>query len=153
MTQTQTRSNAQKVSMLFGAIFVVVGIAGFIPGVTTAFSRLDVYDAPGATLLGIFGVNWLHNIVHLLFGIAGLAMAKTHSQARVYLTGGGVIYLVLWVYGMAIDLTSSANFVALNSADNWLHLALGLGLLGSGIAFGQAAASGTSTRNTLRRAS
>lgn len=153
MIQAQERTMAQKASMVFGAIFLFAGIAGFIPGITTAFDRIDVYDEPGAKLLGIFAVNWLHNIVHLLSGVAGLAMARTHDQARSYLIGGGVIYLVLWIYGMAIDQTSPANFVALNTAANWLHLGLGLGLLGSGIAFGKVAVAETSSRQDLRRAS
>jgi hypothetical protein len=46
--------------------------------------------------------------------------------------GGGVIYLLLWLYGMIVDQNSSANFVPVNSADNWLHLLLGLGMVALG---------------------
>jgi hypothetical protein len=82
-----------------------------------------------AMLLGIFQVSILHNIVHLLFGVAGLAMAKTVSGARSYLLGGGIIYAVLFIYGLVIGRESSANFVPLNGADNVLHLLLAVGMI------------------------
>ena len=71
----------------------------------------------------------LHNIVHLLFGVAGLAMARTFERARAYLVVGGVIYLALWLYGVAVDLDDDANFVPFNTADNWLHLGLGISMV------------------------
>jgi hypothetical protein len=122
------RTTLQTVAMLAGAVFLIVGIAGFIPGITS--------DAPGdfagegseAELLGIFQVSILHNIVHLLFGIAGLALARTWDGARNFLIGGGVIYLALWVLG----LVGGAEWVPTNSADNWLHFGLGVGMLGAG---------------------
>jgi threonine/homoserine/homoserine lactone efflux protein len=79
-----------------------------------------------ALLLGVFQVSILHNIVHLLYGVAGLALARTAPSARQYLLWGGVVYLVLWLYGMFVGHDSPANFVPLNSADNWLHLGLGV---------------------------
>jgi hypothetical protein len=81
-------------------------------------------------------VSILHNIVHLLFGVAGLALARSWDGARAYLLGGGAIYLVLWVYGLVVDHDSSANFVPLNDADNWLHLLLGLGMVALGLLLG-----------------
>ncbi|GHD30261.1 hypothetical protein GCM10007147_31870 [Nocardiopsis kunsanensis] len=53
--------------------------------------------------------------------------------ARIFLIGGGVIYLVLWLYGLVIDLDSAANFVPLNTADNWLHFVLGVGMIALGL--------------------
>jgi hypothetical protein len=52
---------------------------------------------------------------------------------------GGVIYLVLWLYGLIIDKTSNANFVPINTADNWLHFVLGLGMIALGVALGRTA--------------
>ena len=75
----------------------------------------------------------LHNVVHLLFRVAGLAMARTWESARLYLIGGGAIYLVLFVYGLVVGEGSKANFVPLNSADNWLHLLLGAGMIALGL--------------------
>ena len=86
-----------------------------------------------AKLLGVFQVSILHNIVHLLFGVAGLALARTARTATHYLVWGGIIYLVLWFYGLAIGHDSSANFVPVNDADNWLHLGLALGMICLGL--------------------
>ena len=80
----------------------------------------------GAKLFGVFAVSGLHNLLHLAFGVAGLLMARTYAAARAYLLVGGLVYLGLWVYGLLIDHASTANFVPVNGADNWLHL-LGLG--------------------------
>src|SRR5690606_8566331 len=112
------RSTLQTAAMVVGAVFLLVGILGFVPGITSDFDTLQFAGHESeAMLLGIFQVSILHNIVHLLFGVAGLAMARSWSGARTFLIGGGVIYLVLFIYGLVIDHDSSANFVPLNSAD------------------------------------
>ncbi|MEC5189858.1 MULTISPECIES: DUF4383 domain-containing protein [unclassified Arthrobacter] len=127
---TQRKTTLQKAAQAVGAVFLLVGILGFIPGITTNYDSLGLAGhESGALLLGIFQVSVLHNIVHLLFGVAGLLMARTRTQAKAYLLYGGVIYLVLWVYGLVVGHDSPANFVPLNSADNWLHLVLGLGMI------------------------
>jgi hypothetical protein len=132
-------------AMIVGVVFVLVGILGFIPGITTHYGDLSFAGhGSGAKLLGIFQVSVLHNIVHLLFGLAGIAAGRaTSSAARSYLVGGGVIYLVLWIYGLVIDKASSANFVPVNNADNWLHLLLGVAMIALGLAFGRTATSAT----------
>jgi hypothetical protein len=117
-------------AMIVGGVFVLVGILGFIPGITTHYGDLTFAGhGSGAKLRGIFQVSVLHNIVHLLFGVAGLLMGRTQPQAKNFLLYGGVIYLVLWIYGLLVGQDSSANFVPVNSADNWLHLVLGLGMI------------------------
>jgi hypothetical protein len=118
-------------ALAVGAVFLLVGVLGFIPGITTHYSHLSSagHDSM-AKLLGIFQVSVLHNVVHLLFGVAGIAASRTRATSRAYLIGGGVIYLVLWVYGLVVDQASSANFVPVNTADNWLHFALGVGMIG-----------------------
>ena len=67
----------------------------------------------------------------------GLAVTASWSGARAFLVGGGAVYLVLWLYGLLIDQDSNANFVPLDDADNWLHLALGLGMVALGIGLGR----------------
>ena len=125
------RTNVQKAALGVGVVFLLVGILGFVPGITTNYDQLSFASYHSeAMLLGVFQVSILHNIVHLLFGIGGIAMAKTRSSARSYLLWGGVVYLVLWVYGLIIGHDSAANFVPVNSADNWLHLVLGVGMIG-----------------------
>jgi hypothetical protein len=122
-------------ALVVGATFLLVGVLGFIPGITTDYDQLEFAGhESGAQLLGIFEVSILHNIVHLLFGVAGIVAGRASaSNARGYLIGGGVIYLLLWVYGLVTDHDSDANFVPLNDADNWLHLVLGIGMLGLGL--------------------
>ncbi|MDO0975424.1 DUF4383 domain-containing protein [Mycolicibacterium frederiksbergense] len=151
------RTPVQLASLIVGVVFLAVGIMGFIPGITTNYDMLSFAGHhSGAMLLGIFAVSVLHNIVHLAFGIAGIAMARTFRAARLYLIGGGVIYAVLWVYGLIIDHNSAANFVPVNTADNWLHLGLAVGMIGLGAALGRHAlragtgAIGTPTTNTTR---
>ena len=127
------RSPVQTMAFLIGAVFLLVGVAGFIPGITTNYDDMKFAGhESGAELLGIFQVSILHNLVHVLFGIAGLALARTWDGARTYLIGGGVIYLVLWTYGLIVDREGDANFVPVNTADNWLHFFLGVGMIGLG---------------------
>ena len=130
----RTMTNTQKAATAVGIAFLLVGILGFIPGITTNYDQLDFASHESdAKLLGLFQVSILHNIVHLLFGIAGLALARTYNGAKSYLIGGGAIYLVLWIYGMVIDHDSDANFVPVNDADNWLHFALGAAMIALGV--------------------
>jgi len=139
-------TNVQKAAAVVGAVFLVVGILGFIPGVTTHYSSMEFAGHHSdAKLLGLFEVSILHNIVHLLFGAAGLAMARTWSGARAYLLAGGAVYVVLALYGAVIDKGTPANFVPVNIADDWLHLFLGLGMIGLGLAFGRERARGGRT--------
>ena len=131
---SMTSTPLQKAAAAVGAVFLLVGILGFVPGITSHYSDLQFAGHQSdAKLLGIFEVSILHNIVHLLFGIAGLAMARTWPSAKNYLIGGGVIYLVLFVYGLLVGENSKANFVPVNSADNWLHLLLGAGMIAAGV--------------------
>lgn len=132
--QTEGRSAIEKAAMAVGAVFLVFGILGFIPGITTNYDQLSgAGHHSGALLLGIFQVSYLHNAVHLLFGVLGLAMARKIHLAKLYLVAGGIIYLALWIYGLIIDHDSAANFIPLNNADNWLHLVLGVGMIALGL--------------------
>jgi hypothetical protein len=140
---SMTATPLQTAAAVVGATFLLVGILGFIPGATTNYDAMEFAGhQSSAKLLGVFEVSILHNLVHLLFGVAGIALARTWSGARGFLVAGGVIYLVLWIYGLLVDKTSSANFVPLNNADNWLHLLLGLGMLALGLLLGRRHATG-----------
>jgi prepilin signal peptidase PulO-like enzyme (type II secretory pathway) len=130
---TMTASRMQICATAVGAVFLLVGVAGFIPGITTDLDTLEFAGHESeAMLLGVFQVSILHNVVHLLFGIAGLVLARRWETARAYLVGGGLVYAVLWIYGLVVDREHEANFVPLNSADDWLHLALAVGMLALG---------------------
>ncbi|MEU8821952.1 DUF4383 domain-containing protein [Actinoplanes sp. NPDC048796] len=130
---TAGRSPVRTAALAVSIVFLLVGVLGFIPGVTTNFDSMTCAGHHSdAHLLGVFQVSVLHNIVHLLFGVAGLALARTASGARAYLIGGGAVYLVLWLYGLVVGPDAAANFVPVNTADDWLHLGLGLGMIALG---------------------
>ncbi|MEV0724137.1 DUF4383 domain-containing protein [Micromonospora purpureochromogenes] len=128
-------SPVRRAAQAAGVVFLLIGVLGFIPGITTDYGTMKFagHDSE-AKLLGLFQVSILHNLVHLAYGVAGLALARTVSGARTFLLAGGAIYLVLWLYGVVVDHDSGANFVPLNNADDWLHLFLGVGMIALGLA-------------------
>src|SRR5215213_9717478 len=125
-----TRHPVQTAALAVAIVFLLVGVLGFIPGITTDYSGMTFAGHHSdAKLLDVFQVSILHNIVHLLFGLAGIAVARTVAGAALYLIGGGAVYLVLGLYGLIVGQDSPANFIPLNTADDWLHLILGLGMI------------------------
>ncbi|PRX44592.1 uncharacterized protein DUF4383 [Prauserella shujinwangii] len=132
-SRTRTRP-VQRVAALVGAVFLVVGVLGFIPGVTTNYDQLE-WAGPDADamLFGVFAVSILHNLVHLAFGVLGLAAAMSAAMSRIFLLVGGLVYLILTAYGVWVDLSSDANFIPVNTPDNWLHLGLGVGMIAAAL--------------------
>lgn len=114
-------TNIQRtVAMLFGIVFVLIGVLGFVPALV-----------PGGALLGIFDVNPLHSIVHLLFGVLGIAAAST-GMGRMYNRVVGVVYFALALLGFIPALIIGGNLlglVSINLADNLLHLVIGAVLI------------------------
>lgn len=130
---TTSRGAARSVNKLlgtvFGAVYVLVGLLGFTVSGGSSFAGMD-----GGLLLGIFMVNPLHNIAHILVGALLLAGGLAAVQvAKSVNTLVGAVYLVLGVLGLFL-LDSSADVLALNSADNVLHFASALVLLIVGLA-------------------
>ena len=111
------RTINQTLALAFGAVYALVGLAGFF--VSESFAGQD-----DAKLLGLFEVNHLHNLVHLLIGVALLAASRRHDASRGANLAIGVTYLALAVLGPVITGTE-LNIVALNSADHLLHLSSG----------------------------
>ncbi len=127
------RSPMQLFAAIVGATFLLAGIAGFIPGLTSNYDELELWGPDsGAKLLGLFEVSIVHNIVHLLFAV-GLLAAARYSSAKAFLLGGGIGYLGVVLYGALVDKESDANFLPINNADNILHLVLALGMIGLGV--------------------
>ncbi len=142
------RTSAQKAAIVFGIVFLVIGVLGFIPGVTINYGQLYFAGyGSEAALLGIFQVSVLHNVVHMLLGFAGLAMARSNSSAKLYLVGAGILYALLFIYGLLVPFDSSANFVPFNTADNWLHVVLAVLMILLGIFLGRQT---DSSRGTYR---
>lgn len=132
------RTAIQKTALVVGIVFLLVGIAGFIPGLTHSMEEMEGAGSHSdAMLLGIFQVSILHNAVHLLFGVLGVAVARTAKASRMYLIWGGVVYAVLLVYGLFAVSFADANFVPVNVADNWLHAGLAVGMFLLGIIVGR----------------
>jgi hypothetical protein len=130
------RSPIQSVALAVGVVFLLVGILGFVPGITSNYDDLKFAGhGSDAQLLGLFDTSVLHNIVHLLFGVAGIVLSKTWDGARTFLVGGGAIYLVLFLYGAIFHGEAGSNWIPVNWADNVLHLALGAGMVVLGVVF------------------
>lgn len=100
----------QKAARLFGAVFVLIGILGFIPAFT-----------PDNHLLGIFEVGPVHNLVHLLSGIAALALSATYSGAKTYFKVFGVVYGLVTVLGLFYGDRDLLGIMNHNVADIFLH--------------------------------
>ena len=131
MTTTPKYMAVQGAALLIAGIFLVFGFCGFIPGVTTDYGHLNwAGNAIGAKLFSVFAVSGLHNLVHLAFGVVGLVLMRTYAAARWYLIGGGLAYLALWIYALAIHHTP---LTPVNDADNVLHFALGAGMVLLGV--------------------
>ena len=112
------RHPAQWLALAIGAVYTVVGIWGFF---LTGFD--DFVSPDGQLLMGLFEVNPLHNVVHLVIGLAGLAMWSHLGTARMYGWLLAVGYGAAFVYGLFVaGMQEPANFLALNTPDNWLHL-------------------------------
>jgi Domain of unknown function (DUF4383) len=124
------RTPVQSIASVAGALFLLIGVLGFIPGITTHYGDLSFAGhRSGARLLGVFQVSILHDLVHVLFGIVGIALANTPDGARSFLVGGGVVYLSLWLLGVI----GAGSWIPVSTADNWLHLAFGLGMIVLGV--------------------
>jgi hypothetical protein len=128
------RAPLSELALLISLGFLALGIAGFIPGITTHYGELDFagHDS-GAKLLGVFQVSILHNLVHLAYGASGLVLARTRAGARAFLVVGGLVYLVLALYGAVVPEHSGWNFVPVDRDDDLLHFGLGLGMFGLGV--------------------
>jgi hypothetical protein len=125
-----------------GVVFLLVGVLGLVPGVTTHYGELSFAGhGSRAKLLAVFQVSILLDAVHVLFGIAGIALAKTAGGARSFLIGSGVAFLALWLLGIV----GAGDWIPSNAADNWLHFVLGVATIGVGFLAGRAPARGPAT--------
>lgn len=150
---TGKRTALQKSAVAAGLSFVLVGALGFVPGITSGTDGMAFWGhESGAMLFGVFQVSVLHNLVHLATGLSGLFMAGLAMRARTFLIGAGVAYLALWIFGLIIPHDSPFNVVPFNAADNWLHVAFGLALIGLCVAFARDAVSPPKTADASAQA-
>lgn len=114
MARTPKYMAVQAAAIFVGAGLLILGVCGFIPGVTAQYDKLTwATDHTGAAVFGVFAVSALHNMVHLITGALGFVMAHSYAAARTYLLGGALVYFVLWLYELLAD-----------RGANWLHLGL-----------------------------
>lgn len=119
----------QRFALVFGIVFLIIGVLGFVPGVTAPHSHPDVRVTSGLGLeFSLFPVNVLHNLAHVLFGVWGLAAARSLGGARVYGKAVAVVYGLLTVMGLisAANLYTTFGLVPLYGNDIWLHAVLAL---------------------------
>lgn len=106
------RPRVQALALLASALFVVLGVGGFVAG--------------DSNLFGLFEVSVLLNLIHLAFAVAGAVLARTPESAQAFLLWGGIASLVLWLLGVA----GIGGWIPVDYDDNWLHLLVGLGMIG-----------------------
>lgn len=113
-------------ALVYGIVFLVVGIAGFVPGLVTSPEESPnlAIDMGFGRLFDLFAINVLHNLVHIVFGIWGLAAYRSLSNARIYARSVAVIYAILAVMGLIPVLNTTFGLVPLYGHDVWLHVVL-----------------------------
>lgn len=115
----------QMFARVFGIVFLIVGIGGFIPGLTQPHLHPGVtVEAFSGMELGLFPVNVLHNIVHLAFGVWGLVASRTGGAARAYARVVAIAYAVLTVLGLIPATNTTFGLVPIYGHDVWLHALL-----------------------------
>ena len=116
----------QQVARIFGVVFLLIGALGFLAGGMS----MEADPALAPKVLGLFPVNVLHNVVHLLFGVWGLAGSRTVAGASMFAKGAGAIYVVLAILGFFVPTTF--GLIPIGGHDIWLHALIGVVLVAVG---------------------
>ena len=119
----------RRFAMLLGIVFLLVGVLGFVPPLLTHPAGADhaMHDealkvtAFEGYLLGLFHVNVLHSLVHVLFGIMGIAMSRSFDSARLYARIVAVGYGLLVIMGLIPSLNTVFGLIPIHGNDVWLH--------------------------------
>jgi hypothetical protein len=114
-------------ALIYGLVFAVTGIAGFVPGLVTPHDAVEhelAIEQGAGELLGLFPTNVLHNIVHLAFGVWGLMVYRSTSAAIGYARSVAIVYAVLMIMGLIPGLDTLMGLVPLHGNDVWLHALL-----------------------------
>jgi hypothetical protein len=120
--------NTRYFSLVLGIVFLLVGIAGFVPGLLQTpepAADVEVTQSFGR-LMGLFPVNALHNLVHIIFGIWGIAAYRSYTGARGYSKAVAIIYAVLAVMGIIPGLNTTFGLIPLYGHDIWLHAVIAI---------------------------
>jgi hypothetical protein len=122
--------NIRNFTLAYGIIFITVGAAGFFSAFRSPYPLTDpalLITANQGYLFGLFPVNILHNLVHVAFGIWGIAVYKSAASSLLYARSVAVIYAIFVIMGLIPELNTVFGLVPLHSHDIWLHLLLAAG--------------------------
>jgi hypothetical protein len=122
--------NIRTFALIYGIVFAAVGIAGFIPGLVTPHDPVEhalTVDEGAGDLFGLFPINMLHNLVHLAFGVWGLAVYRNTNAAIGYARVVAIVYALFVIMGFIPGLNTLFGLVPLHGNDIWLHALLAAG--------------------------
>lgn len=114
-------------ALIYGTVFTIIGIAGFIPFLVAPYGIAEpnlAVSAGAGHLFGLFPVNVLHNLVHIAFGIWGLAVWRSLPKSRFYAQAVAVVYAVFVIMGFFPVLRTTFGLVPLHGNIIWLHILL-----------------------------
>ena len=116
-------SLVQRFAQVFGAVYLLVGLTGFIPALLLGSLPAEVLGPLKGLQLGIFAVNWFHSLAHLLIGAAGLAVYRSYAGSKAYALVLGVAYLGLFLLGtFSGSVVTLGGLLPLNAPDDVLHI-------------------------------
>lgn len=113
-------------ALIFGIIYLLVGLMGLIPGLLQPMEAGNpplTFDVLSGSLLGLFPVNILHTVVHLAIGMWGIFAYRSFDGARNFSLVTGIVFALLFLFGLIPGLQTLFGLLPLHGADRWLHLA------------------------------
>src|SRR5687767_5669043 len=117
--------NIATMAMVFGVVFMLVGISGFFAAPPPIGAPPLIVEHGHGMALGMFPINTLHNVVHLLFGVLGIAAARgALMSARGYFQLVAVSYALLVVLGLLPATQTTFGLIPIWGNDVWLHALL-----------------------------
>lgn len=113
-------------ALVLGIIYLLVGVMGLIPGLVQPAATGATVDVLNGNLLGIFPVNIVHTLVHLVIGLWGIIAYRSYDSSRTFSRVVGVLFIILFIMGLIPGLNTLFGLAPLNGADIWLHLVTGV---------------------------
>lgn len=128
----------QPTALILGVLFLLIGVLGFIPGVTSEVGSLGLFrSGSGPALFHYFAVSATQNLIHLVFGLLFIAVAARARIAHWTLLGSGIFFLLFYCYGIFAGQGRDENYLSLNMPSNWLHLGMAVVLISVAVLAGR----------------
>ncbi|ALG06299.1 DUF4383 domain-containing protein [Kibdelosporangium phytohabitans] len=124
----------QTEAAVIGAVLVMAGIAGFLPGSGTSHG----FQETGSDIVPLGGVpaTAVPYLLRIAVGVAGIVLARSARGAKLFLVGGGLIFLTLWLYSIACGDNGPVDLLRFHSAHDWLHVVFGVVMTSMGVTLG-----------------